>query len=460
MALAAWAVAAAQAQPAKPAGQEAGGPIAMIRVACADEAMNAEITVNGQFKGDCPADIPVAAGTIQLRVVKKVDAMRESVFEQEFRIVAGGIRRVDVALSEPRFTPEGARLDAERRQREQAEAARVAAEKAKRDEQERQAADARNRAAVEGTVAALLPELHVTGDPNCPFCPAPIAAAGPPSMATPNAPNALLQGWMERLRSETSAYMANKSTAFVVPASAAPLPCDGAQAAMLKLAGLVGTQSAPDMLHYVHDARVWPVTATCVEGQLDGPLEFWASAVEVHSDIKTYTLALPKLVRLQTQMSAGKPHGEVFMASRVGGSTMKYADPAVDAHAKAQNSPGRRSYHMAYSLYTINPAGKGNDAVAGITLMFHEDASLQSALEGPMTTFVSKLADGRSETSSYEGMRQSTRSYTKNGQQHGPMTIYGYTKRLGAFIPDLKVPTTVHCYRNGKQVALNPCTVE
>ena len=75
----------------------------MLRIGCDDSAAGAEITINGVFKGECPLDIQVEAGTLKIQVVKKVDALHERVFEQEVRMGAGTVKRVDVVLSAPRL---------------------------------------------------------------------------------------------------------------------------------------------------------------------------------------------------------------------------------------------------------------------------------------------------------------------------------------------------------------------
>ncbi len=116
---------AALAQTAAPAAP----PTAMIRVACDGGNAGAEVTLNGVFKGECPFDVPVAAGTWLLRAVKPVDALRERVFTQELRIAPETVRRVEVELGEPQLNAAGQRAAAERQAQLQAQAAREAAER-------------------------------------------------------------------------------------------------------------------------------------------------------------------------------------------------------------------------------------------------------------------------------------------------------------------------------------------
>jgi len=96
----------------------------MLRVACAAGDIGAEVSVNGKFKGECPIDIQVVPGSIKLRVEKKGDALREYLFEQEFRIGDGVVKKVDVILA-ARFTAVGLKQEEERAA---AEAARAEAD--------------------------------------------------------------------------------------------------------------------------------------------------------------------------------------------------------------------------------------------------------------------------------------------------------------------------------------------
>jgi len=86
----------------------------MLRVACGGEAIGAEVSVNGKFKGTCPVDMLVEPGMLKLRAVKKIDALRERVFEQEVRMGEGVAKKVEVRLDAPGFSAEGQRQEAVR----------------------------------------------------------------------------------------------------------------------------------------------------------------------------------------------------------------------------------------------------------------------------------------------------------------------------------------------------------
>lgn len=105
----------------------------MLRVACEGDAVRAEISINGVFKGECPLDIQVKTGTIQLRALKKIDASRERVFDDEFRMGDGVVKKVEVILSRPQLNPAAQRSEDERLAPARAAAALQVAEKQRRD---------------------------------------------------------------------------------------------------------------------------------------------------------------------------------------------------------------------------------------------------------------------------------------------------------------------------------------
>ena len=104
----------------------------MLRIACEGNDVGAEVSVNGKFKGECPLDMQVGAGTLQLRLVKKVDNLRERMFEQEIRMGDGVVKKVEAQLGPAQFTVEGRRVEGERQRQEQ-EVAKVREENRRRE---------------------------------------------------------------------------------------------------------------------------------------------------------------------------------------------------------------------------------------------------------------------------------------------------------------------------------------
>jgi len=126
-------------------------PRALLRVACDGINTGAEVTINGEFKGECPFDVQVPAGPVELRAVKPAGEMRESIFEDSFKLGGGVVKKIDIVLGAPQLTAEGQAIAQERQAKERErlaqEAERAAQEKIIADEKAR--SDAAAKSAVE-----------------------------------------------------------------------------------------------------------------------------------------------------------------------------------------------------------------------------------------------------------------------------------------------------------------------
>jgi formylglycine-generating enzyme required for sulfatase activity len=95
---------------------EVAAQTSMLRVGCEGDDSGAEVSVNGKFRGECPLDIQVSEGVLQLRLVKKMGALHERVFEQDIRMGDGTVKRVEARLGAAQLTAEGLRVEAQRRE--------------------------------------------------------------------------------------------------------------------------------------------------------------------------------------------------------------------------------------------------------------------------------------------------------------------------------------------------------
>jgi sulfatase modifying factor 1 len=129
----------------------------MLRIACDGDNVRAEITVNGSFKGECPLDVSVPAGSVNIRALKRVDSLRERVFSDSFRVGEGVVKRVEVSLSPVQLNAEGQRIEAERR-RAEAERQRLENEKRAAEAEAKRKAEAEQKAR-EAVRAAKIAEL-------------------------------------------------------------------------------------------------------------------------------------------------------------------------------------------------------------------------------------------------------------------------------------------------------------
>ena len=103
---------------------------AMLRIACDEVGKDADVSINGAFKGQCPVDVSVAAGTVRIQVTKKLDNERELYFEQDVRMAASTVKRIDVEFGVPRLNVVAQRVATQRAEQARVEADRAAAAKA------------------------------------------------------------------------------------------------------------------------------------------------------------------------------------------------------------------------------------------------------------------------------------------------------------------------------------------
>ncbi len=144
----------------------------VLRVACSGENADAEVYINGKFRGECPVDIQVSEGVLPLRVVKIVDAQHERVFEQNVRIGEGSIKKVEVILSEPQLNAAAQKIENKRLELVRMEAAK--------QEEKRWA---QNRAELASALSMVRQQGAEVGNGkafrDCPSCPAMVLVPSP-----------------------------------------------------------------------------------------------------------------------------------------------------------------------------------------------------------------------------------------------------------------------------------------
>lgn len=59
-----------------------------------------QITINGVFKGDCPIDVLVHEGMVEVMATKPLDDVYDKVFLTSFRLGADATRRVEVQIAD------------------------------------------------------------------------------------------------------------------------------------------------------------------------------------------------------------------------------------------------------------------------------------------------------------------------------------------------------------------------
>ncbi|MCV2353303.1 SUMF1/EgtB/PvdO family nonheme iron enzyme [Paucibacter sp. B2R-40] len=172
----------------------AQSPGSMLRVGCEGADAGAEVSINGKFKGECPLDIQVEEGSLQLRLVKAVDATHERIFEQTVRIGDGVVKRVDARLGQAQLTQAGRELVA------QAQAAAKLREEARL--RDLALAAQQKAAAIAFSLAELKAQGFVPGDGksfrDCPDCPEMVWV--PPGRPPQRPDDNNIVGWLNRVR--------------------------------------------------------------------------------------------------------------------------------------------------------------------------------------------------------------------------------------------------------------------
>ncbi|MCU4120156.1 hypothetical protein [Variovorax sp. N23] len=84
----------------QPAKSAPAAPVekAVLRVGCEGDSAGAEVSVNGEIKGQCPLDMQIPVGVVRIWAAKPAGPDRERVFEKEMRLGTGVVQRVDIVV--------------------------------------------------------------------------------------------------------------------------------------------------------------------------------------------------------------------------------------------------------------------------------------------------------------------------------------------------------------------------
>jgi hypothetical protein len=79
----------------------------MLRIACDGSNKGADVEVNGKFKGQCPLDLQVPEGTVDLKVRQVIDDLQERIYAEKMRIGDGVVKKVEVELGSSKLSAKG-----------------------------------------------------------------------------------------------------------------------------------------------------------------------------------------------------------------------------------------------------------------------------------------------------------------------------------------------------------------
>lgn len=103
-----------------------------LRLYCEGPDEGAKIYANGIHKGECPVTFFMPAGNIKLRVVKIVDSEYERVYENDFNLVDGAVKKIEVTLSGPQLSASAIKERKRKKEQQEKETANTALSKAKK----------------------------------------------------------------------------------------------------------------------------------------------------------------------------------------------------------------------------------------------------------------------------------------------------------------------------------------
>ena len=259
-----------------------------------------------------------------------------------------------------------------------------------------------------------------------------------PVLDLPRSPDAEMQAMLDRAREAIARYSASSGKDFRPPAVSAPLPCP--ESDRYERSHEVDTRISL----IVRDVRIWPVAGACVDGQLDGQLDFWIFGTHVTALGSTNPLvtASPMLRHVTATMARGKPVGRIMMETRAP-PTLVHSGLPTDIVVK------RKTGYSSEAMYLqLDDAEHGDDGRA-LTVGFNKGPY---AKEGELVTQMTlPVSIGVTVSTIFSGLKPHFQSFKKNGLFHGKHTLYG----IGPKGADL-----VSCYREGKFASDSNCTAQ
>ena len=313
--------------------------MASLRVRCDGDSLGTGVSINGQFKGECPFDAMVPEGTLKIEARKEIGKEYVRVFEQEIRVGAGIIKSVEVLLGKEQLTAEGRRLHEERteaQRRAQAEREQAERQRAQERYEKRSFATEMLRlqhdARLEARLRARSAEPGTAfPHPECQECRLPVGSPKPfpETFWTPMQWNSVEDAkTINRLLVRMRAYVIGNRQAFVPPTDSLALQCGDVNGALRRAGGLM---SQDDMTMdewkrggdlwkaYWRDLRIWIVSGQCSPAGLHGPVEFWFKGIHVAPKLDSHGIDYDYVSHLgyvRAFFSEGQPTGMVEVSRR------------------------------------------------------------------------------------------------------------------------------------------------
>jgi hypothetical protein len=262
---------------------------------------------------------------------------------------------------------------------------------------------------------------------------------------------------------EAKVLMAKAQTAgyWEVPANAQPWPCEVPDLQLRKYAyvlnddemdekaklasrkaSLNAGMSSKDMKMSYRDPIFVPLVATCKNGLLDGPLEFFAEYTRV-MDSTLATMEMRMRFRYVMTVAAGQAvvQAPVLTTSMTVSTKNVYKDPAMQATMAKIKVPEIKSL----TATSVMPVTADDYYFASITNM---------GAQGWMTMLQRPTGPKRAEMTSYKGSSLLMVMPLKNSLPHGEQRMT--EQKYGTVI----VPAKSTCYEDGEIILTTQCDVQ
>jgi hypothetical protein len=202
-----------------------------------------------------------------------------------------------------------------------------------------------------------------------------------------------------------------------------------------------GTQSK-DMKMSYKDAIFAPLVASCKDGKLDGPLEFFVEYTRA-IESPASTMEMRMRVRQSMVLAAGEQvyQTPVITSLIIAKTNTIYKDPSMQAMMAKLKIPEIKSFSTTYTL----PLSADDYYIATITDMGDH---------GWMTILQRPTGPNRSEMLSYKGANLLSVTPMKIGLPHGEQRMM--EQKYGSIV----VPAKSTCYEDGEVILTTQCDVQ
>jgi hypothetical protein len=286
------------------------------------------------------------------------------------------------------------------------------------------------------------------------------------SLAAQDLPASLVPNLQPHLEAAAKLYQAAKpdiNATFVWPTgNSAPIPCQGSEAPLKLVGGVMGEPDAKTLKMYADIARksgmlpgaVKPpeyrtdrfhiVKAQCKDGKLDGEAEGWMDYVMINPS-PVARMESSYRVHFKAIFVAGKEHYEQAWVRRLqNDSKTTYSDPAIEKMMASQ-AP------IKIDVATFLSASDAGNVTVMVMSMNRRTKVTTMVTDVEQLKPISKMS-----VKTYIGATLMYESRMRDDQAHGWQIVYPHFDPL----VNVQVPGSKLCFEEGEMIKSNDCKVD